>query len=360
MNSIKRIVTDLKAFAIQYLRNPFGLLFAIGFPMLMLLTMGGIFGSKENSDINLLIQSFDQTDTSQEFVDILKEKAEDYDGVFVTHPSERDYEMSEDIVNEFKLTGSLVFAEDFAESGEVLFYADTGQSQYGFIQEVLDEAVSEFSGVDSVEFEVVNIDIPEEFIFINFLLPGVIAIGIMINCLMILASLMADYWAKGYFKILKTTPLRKWEWIASKVIWYLFIMAVSIALMLVIGVLVFEADVQVTLLSVLIMAVGTILFIAMGILIGAFVKNSDVAAGVSNGVGQPMLWLSGTFWPLEEMPKVVQYIAKVIPLTYLTDGLRQSMVEMDQGEALKNLLILIGFTVVFVVAASNLISWKEK
>jgi ABC-2 type transport system permease protein len=40
----------------------------------------------------------------------------------------------------------------------------------------------------------------------------------------------------------------------------------------------------------------------------------------------PMMFLSGTFFPIEQMPDPLQAVARVIPLTYLSDALRQVMV----------------------------------
>jgi ABC-2 type transport system permease protein len=39
-----------------------------------------------------------------------------------------------------------------------------------------------------------------------------------------------------------------------------------------------------------------------------------------------MMFLSGTFFPIDQMPDVLKGIARIIPLTYLSDALRQVMV----------------------------------
>jgi ABC-2 type transport system permease protein len=40
----------------------------------------------------------------------------------------------------------------------------------------------------------------------------------------------------------------------------------------------------------------------------------------------PMMFLSGTFFQIDQMPDVLQVVARVIPLTYLSDARRQVMV----------------------------------
>jgi ABC-2 type transport system permease protein len=73
-----------------------------------------------------------------------------------------------------------------------------------------------------------------------------------------------------------------------------------------------------------------------------------------------MLWLSGIFWQLEELPKFIQDISKFLPLTYMGRGLRETMVHGNDAAALKDLGIVAGMAVVLFIVASNLISWKEK
>jgi ABC-2 type transport system permease protein len=374
MSGLTRTITDLKAFAIQYIRNPFGAAFAIGFPLVLLLVFGAIFGgTKEQQvpEIHVVVQDLDGTSLSGQFYGSMEEIANSRIGSFNIYPTEPDYEMTEDIILEYNLTAALVIPDGFEanirNSAPVKFtlYADESTRTYEVILEAAGEAIGAFEsnqGLTSQELgiETKDIAVGEGFIFIDFLLPGVIAAAVMINCLMVLSSLMADYWAHGYFKILKTTPLKKWEWILSKLIWYTFVMAISVVLMLVLGIGLFGSNAHVTPVAIALILAGTLLFSAIGILIGAWAKNSDTAAGISQAVGQPMLWLSGIFWQLDELPKFIQTIAKFSPLTYFGRGLRETMIHGNQTAALKDLAVVAGLAVVLFVAASNLISWKEK
>jgi ABC-2 type transport system permease protein len=374
MSALTRTITDLKAFAIQYLRNPFGAAFAIGFPLVLLLVFGAIFGGTEEQrvpEIHVVVQDLDSTTLSGQFYEAMEKTAKGRVGSFNIYPTEPDYQMTEDIILEYDLTAALVipggFEKDAKNSTSVnlTLYADESTRTYEVILETVEDAIVAFETNQGVTGQVLGIEtvdvvVGEGFIFIDFLLPGVIAAAVMINCLMVLSSLMADYWAHGYFKILKTTPLKKWEWILSKLIWYTFVMAISVALMLVLGVAVFGSSARVTPVAIALILAGTLLFSSIGILIGAWAKNSDTAAGISQAVGQPMLWLSGIFWQLDELPKFIQTIAKFLPLTYFGRGLRETMIHGNDAAALKDLAIVAGLAVVLFIVASNLISWKEK
>ena len=67
-------------------------------------------------------------------------------------------------------------------------------------------------------------------------------------------------------------------------------------------------------------------FLALGYVIASFAKTEDAANGMTSIIQFPMMFLSGTFFPIDQMPDFLQAIARLIPLTYLADALRQVMV----------------------------------
>jgi huntingtin len=62
-----------------------------------------------------------------------------------------------------------------------------------------------------------------------------------------------------------------------------------------------------------------------GLLISAFCDEENSAVMVALGSFYPNLMLCGVIWPVEGMPKVLQYISKVLPQTYAVEGLRALM-----------------------------------
>src|ERR671910_3586752 len=89
--------------------------------------------------------------------------------------------------------------------------------------------------------------------------------------------------------------------------------------------------------------------------------TEDSANGMTSVIQFPMMFLSGTFFPIDEMPDVLQGIARVIPLTYLSDALRQVMVG---GAAFAPLwvcaAVLVGWLVVCFAIASRTFQWQER
>jgi len=72
-----------------------------------------------------------------------------------------------------------------------------------------------------------------------------------------------------------------------------------------------------------------------------------------------MMFLAGTFFPLEQMPQFLQTIAHALPLYYVNEGLRNSMIYMNQSEALINTIVVIIFAAVLFIAGVLTMKWKE-
>jgi len=100
-------------------------------------------------------------------------------------------------------------------------------------------------------------------------------------------------------------------------------------------------------------------FLALGYVLASFTRTEEAANGITQVVQFPMMFLSGVFFPIEAMPQFLQSIARLIPLTYLADALRQVMVG---GTAFAPLwvcaAVLLGWLVVCFAIASRKFRWQ--
>ncbi len=67
-------------------------------------------------------------------------------------------------------------------------------------------------------------------------------------------------------------------------------------------------------------------FVGLGILITSFADREETANMVMMTLMFPMMFLSGVFFPIDQMPWYMQDVARVLPLTYATTALRKVMV----------------------------------
>jgi ABC-2 type transport system permease protein len=65
----------------------------------------------------------------------------------------------------------------------------------------------------------------------------------------------------------------------------------------------------------------------MGYVIASFAATEDAANAMTSAVQFPLMFLSGTFFPIAAMPDALKAVARLLPLTYLNDALRQVMVD---------------------------------
>ncbi|MBM4237561.1 MAG: ABC transporter permease [Euryarchaeota archaeon] len=198
----------------------------------------------------------------------------------------------------------------------------------------------------------------EEFKFIDFFLPGIVALTTMTTTIFWTVDIQSRYKENGIFKKLMTTPLTRMEWLATQIAWQLIVVFISIAAIVVVGVLVYGVTLILDPISIAIVILASALFSSMGMILARFIKEPETAGTAANAITFPMMFLSGTFFPLEMMPDWLQGVATVLPLTYVNSGLRDSMVYGNAAGAIGSLLIVAVLAVIFFVAGVLVSRWK--
>jgi ABC-2 type transport system permease protein len=94
-------------------------------------------------------------------------------------------------------------------------------------------------------------------------------------------------------------------------------------------------------------------------LVGIATKSVESASVLGNIITFPMMFLSGTFFPISIMPDYLRSIAHVLPLYYIIDGLNNVMVYGNYATALVDITIIAAVALVIFVAAAKLFRWRE-
>ncbi len=91
----------------------------------------------------------------------------------------------------------------------------------------------------------------------------------------------------------------------------------------------------------------------LGIFISTFARNEFQMVQFIPLIIIPQIFLSGVLWPVEQMPDYLQWLSKILPLTYAVDGLRDIMLAgkslLDVGVELS---VLVGFAVIISIVAA--------
>jgi len=199
-----------------------------------------------------------------------------------------------------------------------------------------------------------------QFRYIDYFLPGVIAAFIMTNGIIGVTSNATEFKRRGIIKRLSITPLSKMDWIVGNVLSQTLLNLMLTAIIVVVGWLIFSVQAIPDVISIGIIFLGSIMFSGIGMMLSGLVKDVEAASAIGNAIAFPMMFLSGTYWPIESMPAYMQSIARVLPLTYFSDGLRYAMIYKYSEGIITNTIVVSALAVAFIVIGSVVTRWKQK
>jgi ABC-2 type transport system permease protein len=103
---------------------------------------------------------------------------------------------------------------------------------------------------------------------------------------------------------------------------------------------------------------GTLAFMAIGLLVGAFAKTQQAATAVANVIILPMAFLGGAFIPLDYAPAWIREVSYAMPLRYLVVGMQNVMARGEAAvTALPAIGILLGLATVLTIISVRVFRW---
>ncbi len=349
----------------SYLRDRGALFWTLAFPLIFVVLFGAIFSGGDNT-ITVAWVDQDKTPESAQ----LRE-------AFAKAPNvklvDQDLDQAQTSMKDSTNSGIIVVpkgyalvasggAADPARQTTITYYIDpTQQSTSGamtsYVNGVLAQVnlggrpVAIVSQPQTIQTQRLNA--------VSYLVPSILGMALMQTGIFAAIPIVADR-QKLILKRLAATPLRRWQLIGANVILRMIIALVQFALIVGVGVLAFNIEIVGSWPAMIGLAIlGSLAFTSLGYVIATLARTEDAANGMTSAVQFPMMFLSGTFFPIALMPDALQTVAKFLPLTYLSAALRQVMVG---GAAYAPLSIcvavLVGWTVVCFGFASRRFQWQ--
>jgi ABC-2 type transport system permease protein len=147
--------------------------------------------------------------------------------------------------------------------------------------------------------------------------PVLVSLLISISAVLSLVTIISIYREGGILKRLRATPLRPQTILTAHVIVKLVLTAATMTLMLLAGKRYFSVGPQVPLFSFAVaVLIATWSVLSIGFLIASIVPTARFAQPIGAIILYPMIAVSGLFVPVEDLPPVLQAVARVLPLTY--------------------------------------------
>ena len=376
MVSGKRIFADFKVFSRGYLRNKFGLFFGLIFPVILILIFGAIFSGGTSGTISVYVQNQDtgpflspELDLASTFLHALNssttikvitvDSSENFSKYLADHSSSDGIVIPADFSANYlagypinvTVYGNPTSSTSGIVSGTVGGYANYFNLNY--FQTKYSDTTPAIIGITSATVNT------QQTKYVDFLIPGLIGFAILTSPMFSLVNISSEYKKTKLFKQLSLTPLTKMEWLTSKVMWYVVLTITGFLLMVGVGVFAFGAHVTLTVWLIPFLVLGPVLFAALGMLVGTVTKNPETAGVIGNIVTFPMMFLSGTFFPISIMPEYLKTVAHVLPLFYIVEGLNNVMVYGNYAGAIVDLAVVAVITVIVFVLAVKLFKWRE-
>lgn len=363
------ILFDLYYNIKTWMRSKGTVFWTLLFPVLLILIFGAIFLESDNVEYDLVIQDLDESVQSEEFVKILKnisvfniieiesnEDVEDY-------MKDNDKSSALQIPEDFGSSVQMSFADENVSTNLTFYNDPSEQTTTGVVRNVVSNALNEYNMGITQGRRVVGMDdestVGDDFEFIDFFVPGIIGFTIMTSCIYGSIERNTKYRKDGILRKLLTTPVTRTEWIVSKMLFMLFLSFVSTVLIIVVGMAVWGLSVKINFFFFVIIIATSFLFSGMGMIVGRFVKEEETADMAGGAITFPMMFLAGTFFPLEQMPDFLQTVAQFLPLYYVNEALRNSMIYADFDKSVFFTAFVLVFAFVFFIIGVFVTKWKE-
>ena len=185
----------------------------------------------------------------------------------------------------------------------------------------------------------------------SMIVPGLIAVIMSIISAMLTSLTVSREWERGTMEQLAATPVSRTEVILGKLVPYLVIGLIDVAIAVLLGIFVFDVPFRGNLLT---FTLGTVVFLigvlGLGTLLSTGLKSQLLASQAAIfATYLPALLFSGFMYTISNMPKILQWISAVVPARYYVSFTRGVFLKGNGLDVLwpsiVGLSIYAGFTV---------------
>lgn len=366
----------------ELFRNRMGLVLLILMPIFMMTMVGFIYPSEtslNNVEIALVNedQGFGNYNLSSTFIMALNSINENASMIhFKDASSLADVR---EMIQTGDAEGGIIISNDFSsnimngQQGTVTIVTDESNPQMSaIIQTVLNQVFDQMNralaqqnvqklGVNPnatlAVVEPYNIQttgaVEGNFSYFDFIAPGIMAMTVMMSVMTGLPAAISHERELGTLDGMMVAPINRLSVILGKTLAQMARGILQGVLILVLAMVLFGVTVHGSIVLVFaLLLLGVFSFVGLGVVLTSFAKDQETAVMMMTTIMFPMMFLSGVFFPIEQMPWFMQGIAKFLPLTYVADSLRKVMVlGASIPEISFELSILIVFGLVMIAIA---------
>jgi ABC-2 type transport system permease protein len=365
--NIKRTFAISKKEIIHIRRDMRSLLFSFLIPLILLVLFGYAL-SLDVKNIPTTILDYDKSSYGREFVATIEQSK-----YFIINDYAGSYKELEQNIESGKSVMAIVIPPDFGskiKSGQnvsVQTIIDGSNSNkaalsFGYIS-ALSQSFS--TKVLNEEKTLNNIKVPlniqtrvwynENLESKNFIIPGLIAIIMLIVASLLTSLIISREWENGTMEQLIVSPIRPIELIVGKIIPYFLIGMFDLMVIVIIGKSVFSIYLRGSVVMlVLLSSIFLIGALGMGITISIITKSQILSYQLAMLTSfLPSYILSGLVFPISSMPKFIQYVSYIIPAKYFIIILRGIFLKGNTFMILSMEVLYLTIFAILVFVAAN-------
>jgi ABC-2 type transport system permease protein len=339
------------------------LLLLFGLPVVQILVFGYVIRN-EILDVKLAILDNSKDEVTREITS--KILSSDF---FILEENISKTEDVDEIFKEGKVKEVIIFEPDFAEklekygSADIQLLADASDPNsaslvVNYTQGIIANYLKGINQQTKQPMQIVpkvrmmyNPELKSTFMFV----PGTMAMILMLVSAMMTSISIVREKEFGTMEALLVSPLKPLQIILGKVTPYVLLSFVNAVTIIFLGYLVFGLPVRGSI--ILLLAVSTLfitLALSLGILISTFSRSQQVAMVISvTTLMLPTILLSGFIFPIENMPKILQWLSYIVPPRYFITIIRNIMLKgTDLAYIWPETSVIIGMTLVFIALSA--------
>jgi ABC-2 type transport system permease protein len=345
-----------KAMLLGFVRDRTALFFTIVFPLMFLVLFGGLFKDTGASRVDVLqigsVPVLDSmpADARAEFDKVVNVERRD------------DAAAALEELREGDVAGAIEQRGDTL----IVHYSAADQVRAGTVRTIFNSLVEGANQAQSGQpprFSLETQQVEDESLnTIQFITPGLLGWAIATGATFGAALTLVTWREKRILRRLRLAPIRPGTVVTARVGISVVIALAQTAIFLAVALLPYFGLRLTTYwwMVIPLVVAGTLAFLSIGLLAGAFAKTQEGASAIVNILVLPMAFLSGSFFPLDNAPSWLQTVSQVFPLKHLNAAMLDVMVrDREPAAVLPEMGILLGFAVVITALASRLFKWDN-
>ncbi|TAE16720.1 MAG: ABC transporter permease [Bacteroidetes bacterium] len=313
----KAMLAITKASLRSILRSPSAIVFSIGFPLIFILVFGFLGGGK--GGVNLTVGIKPGSDTVNPAYQMVRA----IPGIKVI--TEWNQKAAEDL-SKGRITALLAFSK--SDQG-VPYRINLTTSEAVKPQDVM-VLQSLLNSVNTPNVVAIDKNVEKVpgriYRTIDFILPGQLGFSLLSAGIFGVAFLFFNLRQQLVLKRFFATPINRFYIVMGEGIARMIFQLMTAVIIVGLGHYVFHFTLVngwVTFLQILLLsAIALVVFMGFGFIVSGVAKNESTIPPFANLVTMPQFLLSGTFFPIENFPKWLQPICKILPLTHYNNAMR--------------------------------------